>query len=125
MNNSYKLVYSETLNTWVAVAEHVSARGKKSAVRLVTAAAIMAGGALGTGWALAAPPLIATPAVNQLPTGAQVTTGTVNISQTQTATAANMAIQQSSNQAIVNWQSFNVGAMPKSILRNLAAPVCC
>ena len=44
MNNSYKLVYSETLNTWVAVAEHVSARGKKSAVRLVTAAAIMAGG---------------------------------------------------------------------------------
>jgi filamentous hemagglutinin family protein len=113
MNNSYKLVYSETLNTWVAVAEHVSARGKKSAVRLVTAAAIMAGGALGTGWALAAPPLIATPAVNQLPTGAQVATGTVNISQTQTATAANMAIQQSSNQAIVNWQSFNVGANAK------------
>jgi filamentous hemagglutinin family protein len=113
MNNSYKLVYSETLNTWVAVAEHVSARGKKSAVRLVTAAALLAGGALGTGWALAAPPLIATPAVNQLPTGAQVTTGTVNISQTQTATAANMAIQQSSNQAIVNWQSFNVGANAK------------
>ena len=113
MNNSYKLVYSEALNTWVAVAEHVSARGKKSAVRLVTAAALLAGGAVGTGWALAAPPLITPPAVNQLPTGGQVAAGTVNISQTQTATAANMAIQQNSNQAIVNWQSFNLGANAK------------
>ncbi|PIT71297.1 ESPR domain-containing protein, partial [Limnohabitans sp. G3-2] len=42
MNSNYKLVYSEALNTWVAVAEHVSARGKKSALRLVTAAALMA-----------------------------------------------------------------------------------
>ncbi|MCX7261228.1 MAG: filamentous hemagglutinin N-terminal domain-containing protein, partial [Burkholderiales bacterium] len=113
MNNSYKLVYSEALNTWVAVAEHVSARGKKSAVRLVTAAALLAGGAVGTGWALAAPPLITPPAVNQLPTGSKVAAGTVNISQTQTATAASMAVQQSSNRAIVNWQSFNVGANAK------------
>ena len=113
MNNSYKLVYSEALNTWVAVAEHVSARGKKSAVRLVTAAALLAGGAVGTGWALAAPPLITPPAVNQLPTGGQVAAGTVNISQTQTATAASMLVQQSSNRAIVNWQSFNVGANAK------------
>jgi filamentous hemagglutinin family protein len=119
MNNSYKLVYSEALNTWVAVAEHVSARGKKSAVRLVTAAALLAGGAVGTGWALAAPPLITPPAVNQLPTGGQVAAGTVNISQTQTAAAANMAIQQSSNRAIVNWQSFNVGANAKV---NIAQP---
>ena len=108
MNSSYKLVYSEALNTWVAVAEHVSARGKKSAMRLVTAAALLAVGAAGTGWALAAPPLI-----NQLPTGAQVAAGAVAISQTQTATAASMAVQQSSNQAIVNWQSFNVGANAK------------
>jgi filamentous hemagglutinin family protein len=113
MNSNYKLVYSEALNTWVAVAEHVSARGKKSALRLVTAAAFMAGGAVGTGASLAAPPLITPPAVNQLPTGAQVAAGTVSFSQTQTATAASMAVQQSSNQAIVNWQSFNVGANAK------------
>ena len=110
MNSSYKLVYSEALNTWVAVAEHVSARGKKSAMCLVTAAALLTGGVTGTGWVLAAPPLITPPAVNQLPTGAQVAAGTVSFSQTQTATAATMAVQQSSNQAIVNWQSFNVGA---------------
>ncbi len=113
MNSNYKLVYSEILNTWVAVAEHVSARGKKSALRLVTAAALMAGGVVGTGASLAAPPLITPPAVNQLPTGAQVAAGTVSFSQTQTATAASMAVQQSSNQAIVNWQSFNVGANAK------------
>ena len=113
MNSNYKLVYSEALNTWVAVAEHVSARGKKSVLRMVTAAALMAGGVVGTGASLAAPPLITPPAVNQLPTGAQVTAGTVSFSQTQTATAASMAVQQSSNQAIVNWQSFNVGANAK------------
>ena len=113
MNSNYKLVYSETLNTWVAVAEHVSARGKKSALRMVTAAALMAGGAVGTGASLAAPPLITPPAVNQLPTGAQVASGTVSFSETQTATAASMAVQQSSTKAIVNWQSFNVGANAK------------
>jgi filamentous hemagglutinin family protein len=113
MNNNYKLVYSEVLNTWVAVAEHVSARGKKSALRLVTAAALVAGGAAGTCASLAAPPRITPPAVNQLPTGAQVAAGTVSFSQTQTATAASMAVQQSSNKAIVNWQSFNVGANAK------------
>ncbi len=113
MNSNYKLVFSEALNTWVAVAEHVSARGKKSVLRMVTAAALMAGGVVGSGASLAAPPLITPPAVNQLPTGAQVTAGTVSFSQTQTATAASMAVQQSSNQAIVNWQSFNVGANAK------------
>ena len=44
---------------------------------------------------------------------AQVAAGTVNISQSQTAAAASMAISQSSAKAIVNWQSFNVGANAK------------
>ena len=114
MNNSYKLVYSEALNAWVAVAEHVSARGKKGTVRLLAAVSLIASGALGTLGALGAGTAWAGPPVaNQLPTGAQVAAGAVNISQTQTAAAANMAIAQSSNQAIVNWQSFNVGANAK------------
>ena len=108
MNTSYKLVYSELLNAWVAVAEHVRGRGKKSTVRLMAAALVLGAGAAGPGLAQAAPP-----AVNQLPTGAQVAAGTVNLSQTQTASAASLAIQQSSNQAILNWQSFNVGANAK------------
>ncbi len=112
MNSTYKLVFSAVLNAWVAVAEHVRGRGKQGTVRLLSAAAVLAGGALGTmgtAWAQAGPP----PAAKQLPTGAQVAAGSVSISQSQTATAASMAISQSSAKAIVNWQTFNVGANAK------------
>jgi filamentous hemagglutinin family protein len=113
MNSTYKLVFSAILNAWVAVAEHVKGRGKQGTVRLLSAAAVLAGGAvlgtMGTAWAQAGPP----PAAKQLPTGAQVAAGSVSISQSQTATAASMAINQSSAKAIVNWQTFNVGANAK------------
>ena len=116
MNSTYKLVFSAVLNAWVAVAEHVRGRGKQGTVRLLSAAAVLAGGAglgtvgtMGTAWAQAGPP----PAAKQLPTGAQVAAGSVSISQSQTATAASMAINQSSAKAIVNWQTFNVGANAK------------
>ena len=105
MNSTYKLVFSAVLNAWVAVAEHVRGRGKQGTVRRLSAAALLAGGAA-TALAQAGPP-----AVNQLPTGAQVAAGAVNISQSQAA--ASMAIHQSTPKAIVNWQTFNVGANAK------------
>ena len=80
MNSTYKLVFSAVLNAWVAVAEHVRGRGKQGTVRLLSAAAVLAGGALGTmgtmgtAWAQAGPP----PAAKQLPTGAQVAAGSVS-----------------------------------------------
>jgi mucin-19 len=46
---------------------------------------------------------------NALPTGGQVIAGNVAISQTQNATSATMNINQTSQRAIVNWDSFNVG----------------
>jgi filamentous hemagglutinin family protein len=48
-------------------------------------------------------------AVNALPTGGQVVAGQVAISQTQTPTSATMNVNQTSQRAIVNWDSFNVG----------------
>jgi mucin-19 len=48
-------------------------------------------------------------AANALPTGGQVVAGNVAISQTQNATSATMNINQTSQRAIVNWDSFNVG----------------
>ncbi|PJI76626.1 autotransporter-like protein, partial [Polynucleobacter brandtiae] len=48
-------------------------------------------------------------AVNALPTGGQVVAGSATISQTQTATSAAMNINQTSQRAVVNWDSFNVG----------------
>jgi len=48
-------------------------------------------------------------AVNALPTGGKVVAGNATISQTQTATAATMNVNQTSQRAVINWDSFNVG----------------
>ena len=47
--------------------------------------------------------------INALPTGGQVVAGQVAISQTSNATSATMNVNQASQRAIVNWDSFNVG----------------
>ncbi|MBU3608906.1 filamentous hemagglutinin N-terminal domain-containing protein, partial [Polynucleobacter nymphae] len=46
---------------------------------------------------------------NALPTGGKVVAGNATISQTQTANSATMNINQTSQRAVVNWDSFNVG----------------
>ena len=54
-------------------------------------------------------PAATQPAVNALPTGGKVVAGAATISQTQTATSATMNVNQTSQRAVVNWDSFNVG----------------
>ena len=39
MNKSYRLIYNEIANTWVAVAENVKGRGKRASGAVVLAAA--------------------------------------------------------------------------------------
>ena len=48
--------------------------------------------------------------VNALPTGGVVATGQAAISQTSNQTSAVMNINQSSQKAVINWNSFNVGS---------------
>jgi filamentous hemagglutinin family protein len=54
----------------------------------------------------AAPPA---PPVNALPSNGQVVAGSASISQTQSPTTATMNVNQSSQRAVINWDSFNVG----------------
>jgi len=49
------------------------------------------------------------PASQQLPTMGSVIKGTANISQAQNTVSSQMTIFQTSNQAVINWSSFNVG----------------
>ncbi|MCQ8181739.1 filamentous hemagglutinin N-terminal domain-containing protein, partial [Methylomonas sp. SURF-1] len=58
--------------------------------------------ALAGGWQHA----VAEPAPNELPTGGQVVSGQASIQQN----AARMDVIQSSQKAIINWQTFNIGA---------------
>ncbi|MED5597939.1 YDG domain-containing protein [Janthinobacterium sp. P210006] len=93
LNHIYRLVWSQVLNAWVAVAETSRGRGKGSRRKLAAATAAMTALALG-GPALAAP------------TGGQVVAGSASISQQGGTTT----IRQDSQQAALNWNSFNVGA---------------
>ena len=111
----YKLIFSRRLNALVVVGEICSSQGKapgstralkrsaKGMVQVMRILAIFSSGALlvSTAWAA--------PAVDALPTGGQVVQGAASISQS----GAQMDINQASHHAVINWQSFDVGADAK------------
>ncbi len=105
MNKRYRLIWNASTQTWVAAAETARGRGKRSSVCAVLASASAAGIALLMvlpPFAAAAPP----PAPGQLPTGGQVVAGQAAISQS----ANTLTIDQGSNRAAIDWQTFNVGS---------------
>jgi len=51
-------------------------------------------------------PAIADPATNQLPTGGQVVSGTATIS----TNGSKMDVNQTTDKAILNWQTFSIGS---------------
>ncbi|PUE11889.1 hypothetical protein B9Z51_05025 [Limnohabitans sp. T6-5] len=109
--NCYKTVFSKRLGTLVAVGEHAASQGKATGsfagagfVKGFSHATVYYVGALTLSFALVTM-VWAAPANNALPTGGQVAQGAAAISQS----GANMAINQSTARAVVNWQSFDIG----------------
>ncbi|MFZ6693180.1 filamentous hemagglutinin N-terminal domain-containing protein, partial [Undibacterium sp. SXout20W] len=131
MNCIYRTIWSDVTGGFVAVAENTCAKGKRSgsvtnrvAIGLTTATlglfqlnAIAGAVGAATGTAVvptvktltstSAPPLVAPTA---LPGDASVVAGKVTINQNVTPVSAVMNVNQSSNNAIINWGSFNVGS---------------
>ncbi len=113
-NRYYRLVWSHVHSCWVAVPEGARGRGKSASRKLT---ALLVGGMV-SGAALAASPgpagiaapapraLPAAPAANALPTGPQVAAGQASV----TANGSQMTVHQGSDKAILNWQSFDIGA---------------
>ena len=101
MNKSFHSVWNASKQAYVAAAETVSAKGKSSSgVKVAAVVAGLMGSLLGqVANGQTAPP------ANALPTGGQVSAGQASIGQS----GANMAINQTSNRAALNWQTFNVG----------------
>ena len=111
----YKLIFSKRLNALVVVGEICSSQGKAPGttrvtkrsgpglVQLVRILGIFSSGVLLVSSAWAAP------AINALPTGGQVAQGSASINQH----GAQMDINQASQRAVINWQSFDVGANAK------------
>ncbi len=108
MNRVHKTLWSETAQCWQAVPETAKAAGKgsvKSASGGVLATVVMGLALTGGAGAQSPPP----PASTQLPTGGSVARGSATITQTATAQAAAMTVNQSSQRAVINWDSFNLG----------------
>ena len=105
MNKTFTLVWSAARSAFIVAHEHAKSHGKPSSTSKSAATAAVLLGLLGNaGFALAGPPVA--PPVNALPTGAQVAAGAASITQS----ANRMDINQSTQKAILNWQSFNIGA---------------
>ena len=99
MNKTYRLIWSDAKQTWVVTHERAKTRGKPSSRSKPLAAALTSALLLHSPYLRATDP-------NALPTGGQVVAGQANISQSGTA----MTIQQSTDKAILNWNSFSVGS---------------
>ena len=105
MNKIFTLVWSAARSAFIVAHEHAKSHGKPSSSRSGATTASLLLGLLGNaGFALAGPPVA--PPVNALPTGGQVAAGAASITQS----ANRMDINQSTQKAILNWQSFNIGA---------------
>ena len=94
LNHTYRLVWSDALQTFVPVAECARGRGK-GGKKSARARSLMLGIALLAGAAVHA----------QLPTGGQVTAGSASMA-TQGKT---LTITQTSERMAADWQSFSIG----------------
>lgn len=101
MNHTFRIVFNAITGAWVAVAETAKARGKASR-RARPLAPLLA-------LALASPTLAASPAATELPSGGQVVAGQASLSQS----GAAMTVTQTSNRAVIDWQTFNVGSQAR------------
>lgn len=101
MNKTFRNIWNASKQVWMAAAETASAKGKPCSGAKVNAAIwSLAGGVLSLSAHAQTPP----PAT-ALPTGGQVSAGQASIQ----TSGANMLIQQGSDRAAINWQSFSVG----------------
>ena len=103
MNRIYRNIWSRSKKAIVVVSENAKTAGKSNGTSsTATVGALVAGGmfAIGAGSAFASPP------ANALPSGYQVSAGAAGVS-----TLGNkMTVQQSSQNAAINWQSFSIGS---------------
>lgn len=125
--NSYKVIFSKRLGTLVAVGEHTTSSGKSASgqacrgvtyplstsslrengfvgsLRLSAACVILAFMPIST---LQAQSATSTVSASALPQAGSIGQGSATIS----ANGAQMAIQQTTDKASINWQSFNIGS---------------
>ncbi len=102
MNRTFRLLWSETLNNWVPVAEIARGRRKRGGRRAAATLATLLGIA-----GLQAHADGPAPTPNEVPRGGTVVTGGATI--TSPATAV-LNVDQTTQRAVIDWHTFNVGS---------------
>jgi filamentous hemagglutinin len=107
-SDRFRLVYSQCLGMFVPVSETTKAHGRKSSgkrmrSRYAVAAAVFS---MANSYDASAAPPVAPPPVNALPTAGVVGSGAASIKVVNNA----MTVNQATQNAIINWGTFNVGA---------------
>ena len=102
MNHIYRSIWNDKTGTFVAIPENAKTGGRTASTG--------AGIAVGTGFALKALAVLVMlafgPASYALPTGGVVAAGSAAV----TVGNGSMTVNQTSQNAVLNWQSFNIGA---------------
>jgi fibronectin-binding autotransporter adhesin len=117
LNRIYRLVWNEGLRAWVPTSENSRGRKKRNGRSATAWARLLASLGLGlTAHALAAgvpgsvSPTVIPPAPTTLPTGGKVVAGTGTIHSSSTADSAVLNVDQTSQRAVINWNTFNLGS---------------
>lgn len=102
MNHIYRSIWNEHTGTFVAVSESAKSGGKKT-----SAGANIATGASFALKAIAVSLLLAFGSTSHaLPVGGEVVAGSATV----TSGSGSMTVNQTSQNVVLNWQSFNIGA---------------
>jgi filamentous hemagglutinin family protein len=109
LNHFFRHVWSHATQRWLVAPETAkrSHKGGRLSRTLLSAVGAVSSFVLASVTTLTAAQQA--PPVNQLPLAGVVARGVASISQTTSANSALMNIDQSSQRAVINWQSFNVG----------------
>ena len=100
----FRLIYSQYLGMFVPVSEATKSRGQKSAGKRIRSCHALATALFSIAYSYDA--VSAPPAPNALPTAGVITSGAATINTVGSA----MRLDQSTQNAIINWGSFNIGS---------------
>lgn len=106
MNHVYQLVWNAARQAWVAVSEVASGVGSRGTARVRPVALGLAACWLAWGGAAAAQAIAPT----TLPLGGVVAQGAATLQGAGSAAAPVLNVNQSSQRAVLNWSSFNLGS---------------
>jgi filamentous hemagglutinin family protein len=115
INRFFRLIWNESLRSWVPAAENARGRKKRNGRSARTLSSLVAGLGLAShafagGVPVAVAPTLIPPAPTTLPTGGQVVAGAATLNSSSTANSAVLNVDQTSQRAVVNWNTFNLGS---------------